>query len=296
MKNNSLYSLIFLIISSILNTNSSAAEPLRWAGCDVTKKAFMAELAATYEKLYGTRIILQGGGDSRGFSQVHDKSVEIGGACRSRISGHPVEGGIKQTPIAWDALVVMVHQDNPVSDISLNQLRDLYQGRLSNWKQLGGDDRTIELLLREGKVSGVGRTIRKLVFGDPEIDLAGGKLYPSSEPLELEIESNRNAVAMSGISSARKRNLKILTLEGTEANYDNIRSGEYLLYRPLYITYNSSSPRRKEVKQFIKLANSSMGRKIIKQQGVVPYLEASKLVLKQRDQWKTNRKQAESRE
>lgn len=267
---------------------------MHWAGCDIAKHAFMKELAQTYRKLYGTEIILEGGGDDHGYSQVHAQNVELGGACRSKMPQHPAEARVRQTPIAWDALVVMVHRDNPVSDISLNQLHDLYEGRITNWQQLGGEDRPVALVAREGKTSGVGHSIRKLIFGDPEKELAAGKLFASSEPLEKEIETNPDAIGMSGISSARKRDLKILSLEGKTPGVDNIKSGEYLLYRPLYITYSNSNPRRKEVKQFIKLANSSMGRKIIKAQGVVPYLEASKLVLKQREQWKSARKLATS--
>jgi phosphate transport system substrate-binding protein len=103
--------------------------------------------------------------------------------------------------------------------------------------------------------------------------------------LEKAVEANANAAGVTGVSSARKRNVKILQLQGKEPSYDNIRSGEYLFYRPLYIAHNPSHPRYSEVKKFVDFAHSREGRKIIRKQGVVPYLDALHLIRKQREQW-----------
>ncbi len=246
----------------------------------------MAELAAAYEQLYATRIDMDGGGDREGFRRISDNSAHIGGACRPKNTSDELEKNTRASPIAWDALVVIVHPDNPVNNITLDQLHDLYEGRITNWKkQLGGKDQPIELLVRQGKQSGVGRTIRKFIFGDYDKEFVASQVYASSEPLEKAIESNPNAVGISGVASVQTRNIKALTLEGVSASYDNIKNGSYLLYRPLYIIFNNSNPRYKEIKQFLKLAHSARGREIIRKQGVVPYLEASKLVLKEREQW-----------
>ena len=279
------YLVLLLASYLLLPAQAAAAEDLRWAGCDVTKRAFMAELAIAYEQLYGTRIIMEGGGDLEGFRRISDNSAHIGGACRPKNTSDELEKNARANPIAWDALVVMVHPENPVNNITLDQIRDLYEGRITNWKQMGGKDQPLELLVRQGKRSGVGRMIRELVFGDYHMDFVAGKAFPSSGPLENAIETNPHAVGMSGVASAHDRNIKILTLEGVSASYDNIKSGKYLLHRPLYIIFNDSNPRQEEIKQFLKLAHSATGREIIRKHGVVPYLEASKLVLKQREQW-----------
>lgn len=280
------YLLLLIIGCAGLISPATADENLRWAGCDIAKQAFMAELAAAYEQLYATRIDMDGGGDREGFRRISDNSAHIGGACRPKNTSDELEKNTRASPIAWDALVVIVHPDNPVNNITLDQLHDLYEGRITNWKkQLGGKDQPIELLVRQGKQSGVGRTIRKFIFGDYDKEFVASQVYASSEPLEKAIESNPNAVGISGVASVQTRNIKALTLEGVSASYDNIKNGSYLLYRPLYIIFNNSNPRYKEIKQFLKLAHSARGREIIRKQGVVPYLEASKLVLKERDQW-----------
>ncbi len=279
------YLLLLLTLQMVMTGVAVSDENLHWAGCDITKQAFMSELAAGYEQIYGSKIIMDGGGDREGFRRISNNQAHIGGACRPKNHADELESHARANPIAWDALVVMVHPDNPVSNITMDQIHDLYSGRISNWQQLGGKDQPVELLVRSGKQSGVGRTIRKFIFGDYEKAFGASKAFPSTTPLEKAVESSPNAVGISGVASAQTRKVKILTLENIVASYDNIKEGRYLLYRPLYIIFNDRNPRYKEIKQFLKLAHSAKGREIIRRQGVVPYLEASKLVLKEREQW-----------
>ena len=292
------YKLITLLALLLAMPSSFAADDpaqggtpvktLHWAGCGITKKAFMKELAAEYEKIYGVHFELEGGGATKGIRRVKDRSVDIGGSCRPKIAGAPEERFVRMTPVAWDALVVMVNKDNPVSNITLRQVKDLYEGKITNWKELGGNDAPIELLVRKGKISGVGFTLRQLVWGNPDQEFKGSAEYPSSGPLEKAVEKNPNAIGISGISSASKRDVKLLSLEGKVPNYENIRSGHYLLYRPLYITYMSrGNPELKEIKRFISFALSKQGREIIRAQGVVPYLDAIELSSKLKEQYET---------
>ncbi len=270
-----------MLAASVAHAN----EPLTWAGCGITKKSFMAEMAAAYQAKYGTEIILEGGGAAKGIRRVGDKSVNIGGSCRPKLPGNQEELATQLNPVAWDALVVIVNPDNPVENVTINQIRDIYEGKITNWKQIGGPDRPLELQIRRGKQSGVGRTLRELAFGDFDKDFVSDHVHKSSGPLEKAVEDNPNAVGVTGVSSARKRNVKVLKLEGKEPNYDNIRSGEYHFYRPLYIAHNPSNPRYAEVKKFIDFAHSREGRAIIRKQGAVPYLDALHLIRKQREQW-----------
>ena len=272
------------------NEMNGSPKTLKWAGCGITKKAFMKELALAYEKIYGVHFELEGGGATKGIRRVHNREVDIGGSCRNKIPGVAEERGVRMSPVAWDALVVMTHPDNPVADITLQQLKKVYEGKIRNWKELGGRDAPIELLVRSSKISGVGKTLRDLVWADPDKEFKGSEEFPSSGPLEKAVESRPNALGISGISSARKRQVKLLSLEGKAPTFDNIRNGHYLLYRPLYITYlPRNNPRIKEIKRFISFAHSKQGREIIRTQGVVPYLDAMGLTSRQREQWKIAR-------
>ncbi len=225
-------SIFGVALSLLILSTASHAITLSWVGCGITKKAFMQELAAAYQKKTGIEITISGGGATKGIQSVTDHEADLGGSCRYRIEGEAPKSKVRFNPVAWDALIVAVHKSNPVDTISMAQLQQLYRGEIDNWRQLGGSDQPVELLVHNGKISGVGLTIRQLVFSDPEMDFPLDHTYKSSGPLEEAIEQNPNAVGMTGISSGRKRDFKILKLDGKEPSFDNIKTGSYMLYRP----------------------------------------------------------------
>ena len=276
---------LMLMITAFTNNGlAEAKKEINWVGCGISKKAYMVDLATEYEKLNGIKINLQGGGATKGIRDVAAMNADFGGSCRFHFKDHPEEKSVGLEPVAWDALVVIVHKNNPVSNITYKQMSDVLDGKIKNWNELGGNDAPIQLFARKSKSSGVGLTLRKLVFADYEKEFKAHKFFKSSGPLEKELVESENAIAVTGISSARLRDLKILTLDDAAPSYDNIRSGKYTLYRPLYITYNPESINNVIVKDFIRFAHSNRGRSIMKRNGVVPYLEALYLVMKQVEQ------------
>jgi phosphate transport system substrate-binding protein len=257
-----------------------------WGGCGITKKAFMAELAKAYQKKTGIKVNLQGGGATKGIRDAVKGEIDIGGACRPIIAGHAKERTAYQVPVAWDALVVIVHPKNPVKTISLSDLKNIYLGKLNNWKDLGGPDQPIELYARRGKFSGVGRTLREIVFANFDQEFPGAKhIVRSSGPLEKGIQKNLYGIGTTGISSAKRRKVKILQLNGKDPSYENIKSGEYVLYRPLYLVTRGKASADDKVKDFITFALSREGREVIKNAGSVPYSDAIGLVMKQIEQY-----------
>jgi len=262
----------------------SAAETIQWAGCGITKKAFMKELAKAYTKKTGIKVKLSGGGATKGIRKAAKGTIHIGGACRVSLEKHPEERHAYQIPVAWDALVAFVHKDNPVDNITFAQLHNVYLGKITNWKQLGGKDAPIELFIRRGKMSGVGRTLRELVFANYNQEFKATYVVKSSGPVEKGVLKNKNGFGVSGISSAKKRDLKLLKLDGKAPTYENIKNGSYALYRPLYLVIKRGN-KTPLVRDFIKYAVSREGQAIIRKQGTVPYAEALHLVMKQLDQY-----------
>ena len=279
-----LFIFILLTISST-GLSAKSSESILWGGCGITKKAFMAELAKAYTKKTGIQVNLQGGGATKGIRNAVKGTIDIGGACRPLIEGHPEERGAYQVPVAWDALAVIVHPSNPVSTISSQQLKDIYLGKITNWSQLGGWDKPIELYVRRGKFSGVGRTLRELVFANFDQEFPGAKFVEkSSGPVEKGVEKNPLGIGTTGISSAKRRKVKLMQLNGKDPSYDNIKSGAYVLYRPLYLVTRGQQSADKKVKDFITFALSREGKEIIRKAGTVPYSDAIGLVMKQIEQ------------
>jgi len=267
---------------------------LTWAGCGISKSAFMAEMAAAYKKKTGIEIDFKGGGATKGIREVAAQKVDIGGTCRHVIEDPATfatlheERRVQLTPVAWDALAVIVHKNNPVDNITLEQLRAVYTGRITNWKEIGGSDMPIDLYVRKGKISGVGRTLRELVFNDYGADFFARHVVDSTGPLERAIPNSLGAIGTTGISSARKigAKVKILKLNGKDPSYDNIKSGEYLLYRPLYMVTHLQSE-KPEAKQFLDFVMGPEGKEVMRRVGTVPYEDGIALWLKYLDQQKT---------
>lgn len=280
--------LLAIVASSIFTLTAAQAsqeqKTINWAGCGITKKAFMQELAIEYEKRTGIKVNLAGGGATAGIRKAAAGEIDIGGACRTTLADHPEERGAHQIPVAWDALVVIVNKDNPVSNINFKQLQQVYLGEINNWKALGGNDAPIDLYVRRGKLSGVGRTLRELVFHNFDQDFKANYVMKSSGPVEKGIVKNANGIGVTGISSAKRRDVKILKLDGNAPTYENIKTGNYVLYRPLYLVTKIGASDKKG-RDFIKFAVSRQGQDIIRRQGTVPYTEAMGLVMKQLEQY-----------
>jgi len=249
---------------------------LNWVGCDISKLSFMDTVATAYERKTGVKISLVDGGATRGIREVVAKKADIGGTCR-HAENVPEEQGVKLIPVAWDALVVAVHPSNPVNEITLEQVKGIFLGRLTNWKQLGGPDRPIVAMERKGTLSGVGAGARELIFKDRKLQYhASVKLYESTRPLEEALETTVDGITLTGVSSARLRKVKMLKVEGKAPTRENLISGAYLLYRPLYLTVPAAGASA-EITGFMKYILSAEGQTVIASTGTVSLNEGKNL-------------------
>ena len=252
---------------------------IHWAGCGITKKAFMAELASAYEAKTGVKVDLQGGGATRGIRDTARLKVDMGGTCRMSLPEvDKIEMHSSLHPVAWDALAIIVNKKNKINQLTTKQIKDIYKGKITNWKQVGGRNAPVELYVRNGKISGVGYAIRQYLFQDSDEDFVSDHVVKSSGPLEKAVEKRPNAIGITGVSSARKRDVKIIGFDGKTPSYKNVKEGKYGLYRPLYLV-TSPSP-SKVVRSFIEYAQSEEGKEIIRKNNTVPYSDALNLMRK----------------
>jgi len=274
---------VFLLILSTLITApvlaESEANTIHWAGCGITKKAFMAELAAAYEAKTHIKVVLEGGGATRGIRKAAGLQIDMGGTCRMSLpETDSTELHANLTPVAWDALAIIAHKDNPVDNLTTDQIRKIYTGKITNWKELGGKDAKINLYVRRGKISGVGYAIRQYIFQNSAQEFTTEHIMSSSGPLEKAIEKDIDGVGITGVSSARKRKVKILGFDGKIPSYENVKNGKYGLYRPLYLVTGPNPS--KKVRDFLAFATSSEGSQILRDNGTVPYRDAYGLMRK----------------
>ena len=272
-----------LFISLLLPISfNSIAEPveLNLASCHVSKAAYINDLVNAYQKKTGIKINVHAGNSTSAIRDVHNGVVDIGATSRYLIPNELRETGVELLPVAWDALTIIVHKENPVESISLEQAKAIYTGKIRYWSELGGTDQKIEVYAHKNKISGNGHALRDLLFSNVDKTINATRMFDSYESLEQALLDNPNAIAISGVSSAALQDVKVVALDGVPPSVDNIKTGEYSLYRPLYLSYSPSSPNIDSVKDFIHYVQSKSGRDVMRSNGIVPYREAMSLVMK----------------
>lgn len=234
-----LLALLVVLGASNLLALEQGSRTLTWRGCGISKKAFMTEAAAAYEEETGVEIRLSGGGATLGIQAAGEGGSDFGGTCRHCLVAEREDKlQLALTLVAWDALAVIAHKSNPVDDITVAQLKDVLTQDITNWSELGGPDMPIIVVARKGKTSGVGAMLREQILNDPAFEFGPRALrLQSSGPVEKLVESVAGAIAVTGISSGRKRDVKALKLDGAYPNAANIGSGEYPYSRPLYLAH-----------------------------------------------------------
>ena len=155
--------------SAPISEPAALEEEIRWVGCGISKKAFLSAAADAYEEETGIKVKVSGGGASKGIAAAGDGSADFGGTCRGCLTSME-EDDMKLTLsiVAWDALVPIVFPKNPVQNLTKEQVVGILKGDITDWSEVGGKRGKIEVYVRSGKTSGVGYSVRKMIFGDAE--------------------------------------------------------------------------------------------------------------------------------
>ena len=260
--------LFFLVFTFLfaLAARPAGCESLSVSGCSVSTVGYLTYLAKKYEDLTGVKVFVRGGGSLMGISDLHSSRVDFAASCKGKTADDPKD--MQFTQVAWDALVFIVNKSNPVNGLTLDQVRNIYAGRIYNWKQLGGPDTKLISFMALGEMGGVGQSLSRLVLGGKRPPLtANTQIIASSAAIwEQMVEVTPGGFAATGFASARKRDVKMLRINGAPPTKENIITGRYPLKRPLYlVTSRKPSP---ATKKFIEFALSRNGQRLISAYGI----------------------------
>ena len=207
-----------------------------------------------------------------GVEDLRSGKVDFAASCRSRSAGDPQDVTFVQ--VAWDALAFIVHKSNPLENVTLDQVRSIYAGTVTNWKQLKGGDAPIKIFIsrtRKG-LSGVEASTKQLVLNGKEpVETANTVFVASSGIVEQMVEENPAGFAATGITSARKRDVKILKVNGVAPTNSAIIHKRYPLKRPLFLLLPKHP--KLEVQKFVYFALSKEGQQFIRSLNVVSVLD-----------------------
>lgn len=256
---------------------------LNWAGDLVSTRAFMKDIAAIYAGKEHVQIEMKVGQTAQSIGLAASGKVDIAGSGRSALPNSLAEHRVRFYPIAWDALVVILHPDNPIHNMSVVQLRDILKGRIKNWSALGFEDAPIHLYIHNDNNDSVAYNTRELLLGSSDAQVDGFKLLSKREEIEKSVEKDVYGIAITMYSGARKLKVSMPAIEGVPPRTGTIVSGDYLLYQPLYIVAKENGKNRRKVRKLLRFIQGRDGTRVMRRNGIAPYTENLTLVSKQLD-------------
>jgi phosphate transport system substrate-binding protein len=227
-------------------------------------------------------IAVTGGGSGTGIAALINGTVDIANASRKmkdKEIAAAQENGIEpvEFTVAIDALAVIVHPDNPVSELTIDQLSDIFTGRFTNWKEVGGHDGPIVILSRETNsgthVYFLEKVVRKGNKESEDIFAPQTLLMPSSVGITSELRRNPNAIGYDGLGYVTEHEKVIALAKDSDSPYirpsvETGADGSYPIARGLYM-YTAGEPTG-AMAEYLAWIRGAAGQTIVAKLGFVP--------------------------
>jgi len=245
-------------------TEAPLSGRITFAG-STTVQPLAARLGDAFRQRHpGVTLDIAAGGSVVGIQAVRDGTVDIGMASRSL---KPEEAaGISQHQIAVDVIAVVTPVSNPVGGLSRQQLRDIYLGKIVNWREVGGPDQAIMVVVR-GKNSGTRGAFDEIVLEKQEPAAPLLTEAVTAGDMAAMVLASPGAIGYVGFGNLEP-DLKLLAIDGVLPSEATARDGSYRLVRPLLLL---TGPLTQPLAQtFVEFALSDEGQQIVEESGWVP--------------------------
>lgn len=279
--------IVVLLLSACTSENAgtNSTNPAYYIenkGSDTIVNLALAWAEAYQGKHPDVSIAVTGGGSGTGIAALINKTVDIANASReikAEESAEAQANGVDPIEhiIARDAIAVIVNPENPISELTLQQISDIYSGKINNWSEIGGEDRPIVRLSRETNsgthvyfletVLRLGDSESKTLFSTDTL------LLPSSEGIIAEVRQNPNAIGYDGLGYVPD-DLKMIAIATEEGGAYVLPSSKtvdnktYPIARDLYM-YTDGQPTG-VIKEYLDWILSSEAQAIVEELGFVP--------------------------
>jgi len=223
---------------------------------------FAELLAEEYVSRYPhDHIYVQGGGSSAGIEAVRSRAANIGMSSRSLL---PNEKDLYAVTVAKDAIAIIVNPKNPIQNLSLEQVRQVFSGKIKNWREVGSPPHPIVLVSRE-EGSGTRESFQKFVIGKEEISLES-LVQDSNGAIRQVVSSDPYGIGYISLGLVNEK-VRALKISGVEPTLANIESGNYTLVRPFLFVLNGQP--EGEVKSFLEFVLSPPAQELLSKEGLV---------------------------
>jgi len=267
MKKLSIIACVFAIAMLALPLSGRAAG-LKYIGSSTIGMAILENGAVeAYEKKTGKDFAgVENPGSGKGIAALMEGRTELAGASRSLKKKEKKDGALGHT-IGYDAIAVFVHKSNPVTNLTKAQIKGIFTGDITNWKDVGGNDVPIT---PNTEISGEGRATM-LVFQKLAMDKAaygkGFKEIDLPKDQIVYLSGNEGGICsvslglLAAVPASVKDQVKAVAVDGNEPTENNIRSGSYLISRPLLLVTKGLP--KGEVKEFISFMLTNEGQSYV---------------------------------
>lgn len=224
------------------------------------------KLAAKYEEQNDIKIEINQIGSSAGITNATSGVSEIGMSSRD-LKDEEKANGLKETIVAYDGIVVVTHPSNKVNDLTMEQVKQIFTGKITNWKELGGDDMEIVVVSREDG-SGSRDAFQEIV------DYSSGELVKSAivasgnGNIKTTVAMNKHAVGFVSFEYIDD-SISTVDINGVKATAENVLQEKYKLSRPFLFVHRDENLSQ-EGQQFIDFILSSDGQEVVAETGIIP--------------------------
>ena len=271
--------------TSSTNNETTTGRAIQNKGSDTLVNIALAWAERYREIRPDVSIAVTGGGSGTGIASLINGTVDIANASRAMKDSEIEEAqanGINpvEHTVAIDALAVIVHPDNPVEKLTIKQLSDIFTGRITNWKEVGGHDAAIVILSRETNsgthVYFLEEVVRQGDGDNTDIFAPQTLLMPSSVGITSELGRNVNAIGYDGLGYVTEHEKVLAVAVDEESPYilptvETASTGTYPLARDLYM-YTAGEPTG-EIAIYLEWLMGAEGQEIVRQLGFVPLNE-----------------------
>ena len=258
------------LVGSMFNPRVAAGGRLVIQGSTTVFPISVATAEAFMKENPGADISVRGGGSGGGIRALVEGGRIIAQSSRSmrhkekmsmRAAGRkPVEH-----IIAMDGMAIILHPDNPVENLTMEQIKDIYAGKISNWKEVGGRDKKIVVVSRDIGSGTFGAFVD--IVMEKEAIIPEAIFQASSGALIEAVAGSPSAIGYVGMGFLDERT-KAVTVDDISPDRENVVSGEYPISRALY--YFTDGEPTGLAKEYIDFVLSPAGQKIVAEQGFVP--------------------------
>ena len=206
-------------------------------------------------------------GSGAGITGATDKTLDIG--LSSRALKDDEKADVDGTTIALDGIAIIVNNASKVEDLTVDQLKQMFTGEITNWSEVGGDDGEIVLIGREAG-SGTRDGFESIV--DVKDACKYAQELTATGAVISAVEANPLAIGYASLSAVGDT-VKAVTVEGVECSEDTVKDGTYKIQRPFVFVTNDSAPLSEQAQAFFDFATSTDAADLIRTAGAVPVNE-----------------------